>query len=141
MKFESTAQINASPEQIWSAVGNPEEWSEWIASIEKIEKLSTEPLGAGSRLRVVARAQMARVNLLMTITEFVPRQRVVMEGKVLGTRLTRYYTLESRNDQTRVTAGGEASGPMAWLVSRGGQALSNEIVQSFKKKIEGELIS
>jgi carbon monoxide dehydrogenase subunit G len=141
MKFESATEINASPEQIWSAVGDPEEWSKWMASIEKIEKLDTEPLGAGSRIRVVARARVARVNLLMTITEFVPPQRVVMEGKVLGTRLTRYYTLEPKNEQTRVTAGGEASGPMAWLVSQGGQALSNEIVQSFKKKIEGELIS
>ena len=141
MKFESATEINASPEHIWSAVGDPEEWPKWMASIEKIEKLNTEPLGAGSRIRVVARARVARVNLLMTITEFVPPQRVVMEGKVLGTRLTRYYTLEPKNEQTRVTAGGEASGPMAWLISRGGQALSNEIVQSFKKKIEGELIS
>ena len=141
MKFESAAEINASPEQIWSAVGDPEEWSKWMASIEKIEKIDTEPLGVGSRIRVVARARVARVNLLMTITEFVPPQRVVMEGKVLGTRLTRYYTLDPKNEQTKVTAGGKASGPMAWLVSRGGQALSNEIVQSFKKKIEGELIS
>ena len=139
MKFESATEINASPEQIWSAVGDPEEWPRWMASIEMIEKLTTEPLGAGSRIRVVARARVARVNLLMTITEFVPPKRVVMEGKVLGTRLTRYYTLEPKNEQTRVTAGGEASGPMAWLVSRGGQALSNEIVHSFKQKIEGEL--
>ena len=137
MKFESTTEINASPEAIWAALSHPEEWPQWIASIKKIEKLSTDSLGVGSRLRITARAGIINVKLLMTITEFVPRQRVVMQGNVLGTRLSRYYTLEPKDHQTRVTAGGEASGLLSCLVSRGGQALSNEIVHEFKKKIEG----
>ena len=73
----------------------------------------------------------------MKITEFVPGERVVMQGKVLGTRITRYYALTPINGHTRVTAGGEASGWLACLISRVGRALSEEIVQSFKKKIEG----
>ncbi len=137
MKFESTAEINASPEAIWTALSHPEEWPEWIASIQKLEKLSTDSLGVGSRIRITARAGMVDVKLLMTITEFVPRQRVVMQGNVLSTRLSRYYTLEPKDHQTKVTAGGEASGLLSGLVSRGGQALSNEIVHAFKKKIEG----
>ena len=137
MKFESTAEINASPEAIWTALSHPEEWPEWIASVKKIEKLSTDSLGVGSRLRITARAGMVDVKLLMTITEFVPRQRVVMQGSVLGTRLSRYYTLEPKDHQTKVTAGGEASGLLSCLVSRGGQALSNKIVHASKKRIEG----
>lgn len=78
-----------------------------------------------------------RVRLSIKITDFVPKERVVMEGRVLGTRLTRSYSLTPINGHTRVTAGGEASGWLACLISRGGQALSEEIVQSFKKKIEG----
>jgi hypothetical protein len=73
----------------------------------------------------------------MTITEFAAGQRVVMQGRVLGTRLTRYYTLSGGDRQTRVTAGGEANGLLACLVNRGGQRLSDEIVRSFKRKIEG----
>jgi hypothetical protein len=73
----------------------------------------------------------------MKITDFAPKERVVMQGKVLGTRITRYYSLRPINGHTRVTAGGEVSGWLACLISRGGQALSEEIVQSFKKKIEG----
>jgi carbon monoxide dehydrogenase subunit G len=137
MKFESTTEINASPEAIWAALSHPEEWPQWIASIKKIEKLSTDSLGVGSRLHITARAGIISIKLLMTITEFVPRQRVVMQGNVLGTRLSRYYTLEPVDHQTRVTAGGESSGLLSCLVSRGGQALSNEIVHAFKKKIEG----
>jgi uncharacterized protein YndB with AHSA1/START domain len=38
MKFESTTEINASPEAIWTALSHPEEWPEWIASMKKIER-------------------------------------------------------------------------------------------------------
>jgi len=37
MKFESTTEINGSPEAIWTALSHPEEWPEWIASMKKIE--------------------------------------------------------------------------------------------------------
>ncbi len=137
MRFESSAEINASPEAIWAALGNPEEWPEWIASLKKIERLSAEPLGVGARLRVTAKAGLFTVKLLMTITEFVPGQRVVMQGRVLGTRLSRHYALNGGDRQTRVAAGGEATGPLACLVGRGGQRLSEGIVRSFKEKIEG----
>lgn len=136
MRFESSAEIRASPEAIWEALARPEEWPEWIASIKRIEKLSADALGIGSRLRIAARAGIFNVKLVMTITEFAPGQRVVMQGRVLGTRLIRYYTLNGSDQRTRVTAGGEASGLLACPVARGGQRLSNEIVQSFKKMIE-----
>lgn len=137
MKFDSSIEINAAPEAVWETLSRPEEWPEWIASLKKIERLSAEPLGTGARLRVTARAGLFNVRLLMAITEFVPRQRVVMQGSVLGTRLTRYYTLDGGDRQTKVTAGGEATGLLAPLVGRGGRRLSDEIVRSFKKKVEG----
>lgn len=136
MRFEGSAEINATPEKIWAALGDPEEWPRWIPALKKIEKLSAGPLAVGSQFRITARAGMT-VRLSMKITEFVPEERVVMQGRVLGARLTRYYSLMPINGHTRVTAGGEASGWLACLISRGGQALSEGIVQSFKKKIEG----
>jgi len=74
---------------------------------------------------------------LMTITEFVPERTVVLEGKALGTKLTRFYTLEPVNGKTKVTIGGDVSGALAWLACRGGQAVSAEIAQAAKKKVEG----
>jgi len=105
--------------------------------VKKIEKVSKGPFGVGSKVRVIAKSTII-VNLLLTITEFVPGRRVAMEGKVLGTRMTRYYALEPMNQKkTRLTAGGEVSGLLAWLVCRGGQKLSEEVVQALKKEIEG----
>jgi hypothetical protein len=73
----------------------------------------------------------------MTLTEFVPGQRGVLEGRILGTRMVRYYTFEAVDQGTKLTAGGEVSGLLSFLVRRGGQRLSEEIVQAAKRKIEG----
>jgi carbon monoxide dehydrogenase subunit G len=136
MKFSASVEINASPERAWPLINDVEEWPKWIPSLKKIEKVSEGSLGVGSRVLVVARS-LITVNLLMAITEFVPGRRVVMEGKVLGVRMKRYYEMEPVNGKARLTAGGEVSGLLAFLVRRGGQKLSEEIVQALKKKVEG----
>jgi len=137
MKFSSSVEIDAPPEKVWALVNELEEWPQWIPSIKKIEKLSEGALGEGSQICVTAKS-IITVKFLMTITEFVPGQRAVMQGKVLGTEMTRYYTFEPVNQGTRLTAGGEVSGLLAFLVRRGGQAVSDEIVQAARRKIEGE---
>ncbi|MBL7119788.1 MAG: SRPBCC family protein [Dehalococcoidia bacterium] len=135
MRFESSADVDASVQEAWAASSNPEEWPLWVPSIKKVDKLSQGPLGVGSQLCVTVRAGIS-VKLHMTIAEFVPQERVVMEGRILGTRLTRYYTLEPKGQKTRLAAGGEASGPLAWVVWWGGRALSAKIVLALKKRIE-----
>ena len=139
MKFSASVEINTTSEKAWSLLNDVEEWPKWVPSLKKIEKVSGEPLGKGSKVMVVAKSAIT-VNLLMTVTEFVAGQRVVMEGKVLGMKMTRYYTLEPVNEKrARLTAGGEVTGLLACLVRRGGQRLSEEIVQALKKKVEGPM--
>ena len=135
MKFSSSVEISAPPERVFALVDNLEEWPQWIPSIKRIEKVSEGPLSEGSQIRVTAKSGIT-VTLLMTITEFIPGRSGVMQGKVLGTRMTRYYSFEPTERGTKLTAGGEVSGLLAFLVRRGGQRLSQEIVQAAKKKIE-----
>jgi hypothetical protein len=108
-----------------------------MPSIKKIERVSKGPLTVGSQLSVTAKVSGLTVKLLMTITKFVPERTVLMQGKTLGTNLTRFYTLEPVNGKTKVTIGGEVSGALAWLARRGGQVVSAEIAQAAKKKVEG----
>ncbi|OGO04104.1 MAG: hypothetical protein A2Y91_03860 [Chloroflexi bacterium RBG_13_54_8] len=135
MRFESSTEVNASPETIWRAINNPEEWPSWVPSLKKVERVTPGSLGVGTQLRIRVRAAVA-VNWRMTITQFVPGQRVVMQGRVLGTRLVRYYALEPTGQTTRLVAGGEVSGLLAWLMSRFGQALSDDIVKALKRRVE-----
>ena len=137
MRFESSIDINAPVEKVWAMIDKLEEWPQWMPSIKKIERVSKGPLTVGSQLSVTAKVSGLTVTLLMTITEFVPERSVVLEGKALGTKLTRFYTLEPVNSKTKVTVGGDVSGALAWLARRGGQEVSAEIVQAVKKKVEG----
>ncbi len=137
MRFESSIDINAPAEKVWALVDKLEEWPQWMPSIKKIERLSKGPLTVGSQLSVTAKVSRLTVKLLMTITEFVPERNVVMQGKALGTNLTRFYTLEPVNGKTKVTIGGDVSGALAWLARRGGQEVSAEIALAVKTRIEG----
>ena len=137
MRFESSIDVNAPPEKVWTLVDKLEQWSQWMPSIKKIERVSKGPLTAGSQLSVTAKVSGLTVKLLMTITEFVPERNVVMKGKALGTNLTRFYNLKPLDDRTKVTIGGEVSGVLAWLARRGGPAVSDEIAQAAKERIEG----
>jgi carbon monoxide dehydrogenase subunit G len=137
MRFESSIDINAPAKKVWALIDKLEEWPQWMPSIKKIERVSKGPLTVGSKLSVTARVSGLTVKLLMTITEFVSERTVVMQGKTLGTNLTRFYTLEPVNGKTKVTIGGDVSGALAWLARRGGQKVSAEIAQAAKKKVEG----
>jgi uncharacterized membrane protein len=137
MRFESSIDINAPVNKVWALIDRLEEWPQWMLSIKKIERVSKGPLTVGSQLSVTAKVSGLTVKLLMMITEFIPERAVVMQGKALGTSLTRFYTLEPVNGKTKVTIGGEVSGALAWLVRRGGKKVSAEIAQAAKKKVEG----
>jgi carbon monoxide dehydrogenase subunit G len=137
MRFESSIEINAPVKKVWALIDKLEEWPQWMPSIKKIQRVSNGPLGVGSQLSVTARVSRLTVKLLMTITKFVPERNVVMQGKTLGTNLTRFYNLEPVDGKTKVTVGGDVSGALAWLACRGGQAISAEIALAVKTRIEG----
>jgi carbon monoxide dehydrogenase subunit G len=137
MRFESSIDINAPPDRVWALMDKLEQWPQWMPSIKKIERISKGPLAIGSQLSVTAKVSGLTVKLLMTIIKFVPEQTVVMQGRALGTSLTRFYILEPLDGKTKVTIGGDVSGALAWLARRGGRAVSDEMTQAAKKRIEG----
>ncbi len=137
MRFESSTYIDAPAERVWALVDKLEEWPQWMPSIKKIERVSQGPLKVGSQLSVTAKVSGLTVRLLMTVAAFVPERNVVLEGKALGTKLARFYTLDPVNGKTKLTIGGDVSGALAWLARRGGQKVSGEIALALKTRIEG----
>ena len=136
MRLEADIRIKATPEAIWDAVADPETWPSWTKAVWRVKKLSEGTLGVGSRMRIIIWC-IIPIRLHMTITEFVPGQRVAMEGKALIAKMSRYYMLQPQDGRTRAIVGGEATGllaPLTWVI---GQVLSMEIVQDLRVKIEG----
>jgi len=138
MRFSSSVEIESPVERVWKLVDRLEEWPEWMPSIKRIERVSEGPLAVGSQLLVTARVSRLTVRLPMTVIEFVPERAVVMRGKALATNLTRFYYLQPNDDnsKTRVTIGGDVSGLLALLARRGGRAVSEEIAQAAKERVE-----
>jgi len=137
MRFESSIEINAPVKKVWALIDKLEEWPQWMPSIKKIERVSKGSLAVGSQLSVTAKVSGLTVTLLMTIREFIPERTVVMQGKTLGTNLSRFYNLEPVKGKTKVSVGGDVSGVLAWLACRGGKKVSAEIAQAARKKVEG----
>jgi uncharacterized membrane protein len=136
MRFSSSVEIDAPAGTVWSLIDRLEEWPQWMPSIKKIERVSQGALSEGSQLAVTARVSRITVQLLMTITEFIPERSVVMRGRALRTNLTRFYFLEPHDEKTTVTIGGEVNGFLALLARRGGRKVSQEIALAAKKRIE-----
>jgi uncharacterized protein YndB with AHSA1/START domain len=53
MQLVVTRAIEAPAEKVWPVLTDVERWPEWTPSITRIERLDTEPLGRGSRVRVI----------------------------------------------------------------------------------------
>ena len=136
MRFSSSIEIDAPAEKVWALVDRLEEWHQWMPSIKKIEKVTDGHLRVGSKLHVTAVVSRITVTLPMTVIEFVPERSVIMQGRALGTNLTRFYSFESIGNKTMLTIGGEVTGIMALLARRGGKKVSQEIAQAAKKRVE-----
>ena len=136
MQFSATVEIEAPVGKVWRLIDELEQWPQWMPSIKRIERVTEGPLTVGSQLLVTAKVSRLTVNLLMTTTEFEPERLAVMTGRALGTNLTRFYKFEPLNGKTRVTIGGEVSGLLARLARRGGKAVSEEIAQAAKRRVE-----
>lgn len=136
MRFEASVNIKANAEAIWNAVANPETWPTWTDSISNVKKLSKEPLGVGSKLDVII-STIIPIKLSVTVTQFNPVEQVVIEGKVLFDKMTRYYILKPQNGYyTKAVAGGEITGPLSPLAWLFGQVISEKILRDLKRRIE-----
>ena len=52
MKYETSIDIDADPQRIWSILTDVERWPEWTASVVRVERVSSEPFSIGSRILI-----------------------------------------------------------------------------------------
>jgi uncharacterized protein YndB with AHSA1/START domain len=69
MEFETTVEINATPEQVWNTLIAVERWPEWTASITAVEPLDSDQLKLGTKVRI---KQPRMPALVWEITKFEP---------------------------------------------------------------------
>ena len=85
MHHETSIEITASPELIWSTLSEVERWPEWTNSVTEVERLDTGDFGVGSRVRV---KQPGMPRLTWEVTEFAPGEVFSWASKLPGVTTT-----------------------------------------------------
>ena len=81
MHHETSIEIAASPQLIWSTLSDVERWQEWTPSVSEVERLDAGAFGPGSRARV---KQPGMPRLVWEVTEYVPGEVFSWASKAPG---------------------------------------------------------
>ena len=101
---EQQIVINAPAEKVFSYLADISKHGEWGQPSQKlqVEKTSEGPIGQGSTFRSVGQ-QFGRQEDTVTITEYVPNQRVVYESQGKAGHIRHAFQLAAADGGTRVT--------------------------------------
>jgi uncharacterized membrane protein len=114
MLFETTIEIAASRDTVWSTLVDVERWPEWTESVTSIDLLTDRPPGLGSKLRI----KQPRLHALVwEMTELVPGEVFTWRSSTLGiTSVGTHRITASTGDRVTVTLALHQTGFLAPLV-------------------------
>lgn len=113
---DTTIEIDATPDAVWSALGDVHNWPTWDSGVTSVDGALTK----GEKLTVVVAANPGRAFPLQ-VTELDPPRRMVWTGGMpLGLfRGERTYTVDSLPDgRSRFRMTERFSGPLAGLITK-----------------------
>jgi uncharacterized membrane protein len=121
---ETSIEIAASPELIWSTLSDVERWPEWTRSVSEVERLDTGDFGAGSRARV---KQPGMPRLVWEVTEYVPGEVFSWASKAPGVTTTGGHRLVA-DPGGRDSGGDVADDPVSVTLTLGQEGLLAPVV-------------
>jgi uncharacterized membrane protein len=126
MKMSHCIDIDAPPETVWAIWREIERWSEWTASISKIEKLAPGPLAVGLRARV---RQPKLPTAIWRVTELEENCGFTWVSKSPGAHVTGIHSIEPIANGSRATMTLIFAGPIALLFGCLTRSLSQRYLQ------------
>jgi len=127
MHHETSIEIAASPELIWSTLSDVDRWPEWTPSVSEVERLDAGDFGPGSRARV---KQPGMPRLVWEVIEYVPGKVFSWASKAPGVTTTGGHRLVvDQGDRVTVTLTLDQEGFLAPVVWRLTGSRSRRYVQ------------
>jgi hypothetical protein len=105
--FEENINVTKRREDVFLFIADGEKASPWNSAVKNVEKISSGPIGQGTRYRMIRQLPSGRVENEYEITEFVPFTTIVIQTVSGPTPFTYRYELDSKGDGTRITLKGE----------------------------------
>lgn len=135
--YVRTIDIAATPDAVWSVLGDVEKWPQWTPSILKVERLEQGSFAIGSTARVKAKGFPEAP---LTVTELTPGRSFTWEGKSAGLRTVMSHTIEPVSGGSRVTLSVIPAGPLAmlvgWYMARAAKPNVDTEAESLKRHVE-----
>lgn len=132
--LNTTIEIDAPAEHVWSVLLDLERWPEWNPTINSLKRLDTGPLTVGSRARI---HQPKLRPAEWRVTELDPYARsFTWITRSPGVQVTGGHRVETIGDGSRVTLSIQFSGLLAPLVARLTGSLTQQYITSEAKSLK-----
>ncbi len=136
-KYERSIDIAATPDAVWSVLGDVEKWPQWTPSILEVERLEQGAFAIGSTARVKAKGFPEAP---LTVTELTPGRSLTWEGRSAGLRTIMSHVIEPVSGGARVTLAVIPQGPVAklvgWYMARAAKPNVDTEAESLKRRVE-----
>ena len=126
MEFSHGIDINAQAEIIWAVWSDIERWSDWTASITKIEKLAPGPLAVGLRARVLQPKLPAAI---WRVTDVQENRCFTWISTSPGAHVSGIHSVEPQVGGTRATMRLSFTGPLGVLFGWLSRSLIRQYLQ------------
>jgi uncharacterized membrane protein len=113
-RIETTIDIAASPERVWSVMSEVLLMPSWSDSMTSVEVDPPGPLAVGSRARIV---QPKLSPATWTVTELTPVRSYSWVSKAMGADVTASHTITPTSDGASVTLAVQYDGYMSSVVA------------------------
>lgn len=98
-----TKNINAPVEKVFNTVAHIEEFSKTVSNVVKVEFLTEQKTGAGTRFRETRLMRGKEASTELQVTEYVKNEKVRLVAKNMGTVWDTTFSVKQENGGTTLT--------------------------------------
>jgi carbon monoxide dehydrogenase subunit G len=109
-RVERTTTVAAQPESAFAFISDLERLADWMAGVVSARRTSGGPIGVGATALVVRELMGQRIEAPLTISQYEPPDRLVVESTVSGVRVSIAIELAPTGADTQVTIAAEIRG-------------------------------
>jgi uncharacterized protein YndB with AHSA1/START domain len=106
-RVQRTAQIAATPAEVYAFLAEPGNLPRWQAGIVAAERISPPPTAVGSTARVVLELMGQQVSAEITVREAEPARRLALAASVSGMGIVATLDLAAHAGGTEITLASE----------------------------------
>ena len=134
--FETTRDVDAPVEAVWSVMYDVERWPEWTPTVDSVTRLDDGEFGVGSRVEI-RQPRLPKARWEVTdVTRDGPGRSFTWESVSPGIRTIARHQVAPREGGSRVTLSIDQTGPMGAFVALVWRGLIQRYIETEAKSLD-----